>query len=151
MRDAIRYFHQNVLRVSENSNTGLITVAVLWTDPDLAAFWAMDFVRRVNARLRERALRQAEANVLYLQQELAKTNVVTLHQAIGRLLETELQKLMLARGNNEFAFRVIDSAYAPKYRERPKRSVIVVAGTLAGGFLGLLWVFVTNALRSEAP
>ncbi|NGX17012.1 Wzz/FepE/Etk N-terminal domain-containing protein [Wenzhouxiangella sp. XN24] len=148
-RDAVRFFHQHILQVSEDRKSGLTTVAIEWHDPDLAAAWATQLVEMVNDKLRERALAQAEANVAYLQLELAKTSVVTLQHAIGRLLETELQKVMLARGNNEFAFRVIDAAQSPKYRASPKRSLIAIVGTLVGGLLGLLWVFVANAFRSH--
>lgn len=147
MRDAVRFFHEEMLRVSEDRATGLVTLAIEWTDPELAAEWAAELVSRLNAIMRARALREAETNVAYLQQELAQTNVVTLQQAVGRLLESELQKLMLARGTQEFAFRVIDSAEPPKRRVRPKRSLIVIVGTLAGGLVSLAWIFLGRALR----
>jgi uncharacterized protein involved in exopolysaccharide biosynthesis len=148
MRDAVRYFHDEMLRVSEDRATGLVTLAIEWTDPVLAAEWASVLVSRLNAIMRARALQEAETNVTYLQQELAETNVVTLQQAVGRLLESELQKLMLARGTQEFAFRVIDSAEPPKRRVRPKRALIVIVGTLVGGLVSLAWVFLGHALRS---
>lgn len=148
IRDAVRYFRDEMLRVNEDRATGLVTLAIEWTDPVLAAEWASVLVDRLNSRMRERALKEAETNVAYLQQELAQTNVVTLQQAVGRLLESELQKLMLARGTQEFAFRVIDSAEPPKRRVRPKRALIVIVGTLAGGVVGLFWVFLGHALRS---
>jgi len=147
IRDAVRRFHEEILRVDEDRTTGLVTLAVEWTDPVLAAEWASVLVRRLNSRLRERALEEAESNVIYLQNEMAETNVVTLQQTVGRLLESELQKLMLARGTEEFAFRVIDSAQPPDQRIRPKRALIAIVGTLAGGVISLIWVFVGQALR----
>lgn len=147
IRDAVRRFHEKVLRVEEDRATGLVTLAVEWTDADLAAEWASVLVERLNSRLRERALKEAEANIVYLEGEMAKTNVVTLQQAVGRLVESELQKLMLARGTQEFAFRIIDPAQPPDRRIRPKRALIVIAGTLIGGVLALIWVFVAQALR----
>lgn len=149
IRDAVKYFHDKVLKVSEARDTGLVTLAIEWTDPEVAAEWATELVVRLNARLRERALTEAETNVAFLQTELGKTSIVTLQQSIGRLLESELQKLMLARGNEEFAFRVIDSASPPKERVRPKRAVIAVVGTMLGGMLALLIVFSRYALRSN--
>jgi uncharacterized protein involved in exopolysaccharide biosynthesis len=149
IRDAVRYFHDNVLSTTENRQTGMVTLAIEWTDAEAAAAWADALVRRVNARLRDRALREAEANVTYLQEELARTNVITLQQTISRLLESELQKLMLARGNEEFAFRIVDSAEAPKYRVRPKRTLIVVVATVLGGILGVFGVFFAHAMRSN--
>jgi uncharacterized protein involved in exopolysaccharide biosynthesis len=148
MRDAVRYFHDEVLRVNEDRATGLVTLAIEWTDPVEAAEWASVLVERLNSRMRERALEEAETNVTYLQQELAQTNVVTLQQAVGRLLESELQKLMLARGTQEFAFRTIDSAEPPNKRARPKRVLIVILGTLVGGVVSLIWIFLGHALRS---
>jgi len=149
VRDAVKYFHDNVLSVSQDRRSGLVTLAIEWTDPQVAAAWAEILVRRLNARLRQRALEEAETNVAYLQAELRQTSVVTLQQSIGRLLESELQKLMLARGNEEFAFRVIDSAAPPKYRVRPNRPLIAVLGTLMGGVLAVFAVFIGHALRSE--
>jgi len=149
IRSAVKFFHENLLRVTEDSKTGLVTLAIEWTDPDLAAEWASELVDRLNARLRERALREAESNVAYLRRELAETGVVTLQQSIGRLLENELQKLMLARGNEEFAFRVIDRAQSPKEHVRPRRLLIVAFGTLLGGMLGVFGVFIWSASRFE--
>lgn len=149
IRDAVRFFHANVLKVSQDRRTNFVTLAVEWTDPVAATLWADELVKRLNTRLRERALIEAEANVEYLQSELAKSGVITLQQSIGRLLESELQKLMLARGNEEFAFRVLDSPATPKRRVRPNRPVIAVAGTLFGGMLAVIGVFLAHALRGE--
>jgi uncharacterized protein involved in exopolysaccharide biosynthesis len=149
IRDAIKYFHENMLKVGEDRDTGLVTLAIEWTDPEVAAEWAKELVNRVNERLRARALKEAETNVTFLQTELGQTSVVTLQQSIGRLLESELQKLMLARGNEEFAFRVIDAASPPKERVRPKRALIAVVGTMLGGMLAVLIVFLSHAIRGK--
>jgi len=150
VRDAVRYFHESVLGVSENFDTGLVTIGIEWKSPTLAAEWANVLARRLNVRLRERALQEAESNVAYLQEELARTGVVTTQQTISRLLESELQKLMLARGNEEFAFRVIDAAEIPKKRVRPKRALIAVLGTIVGGMLSVFWVLLSSMARSRS-
>jgi uncharacterized protein involved in exopolysaccharide biosynthesis len=59
MRDAVRYFHDHILRVSEDRATGLVTLAVEWTDPVAAAEWASVLVNRLNSRMRDRALEEA--------------------------------------------------------------------------------------------
>lgn len=147
IRDGVKFFHDNVLKVDQDRQTGLVTLAVEWTDAETSAAWANELASRLNRDLRGRALREAEANVLYLQAELAHTSVLSLQQTISRLLETEMQKLMLARGNEEFAFRVIDRAENPKYRVRPKRTLTVILSTLVGGMFSVLAVFFVNAFR----
>lgn len=149
IRDAVKYFHDNVLRVSEDRQTGLVTLAVEWTDSALAADWAQLLAQRLNARMREQALSEAEANVAYLQSELSGTSVVTLQQSVGRLLESEMQKLMLARGNEEFAFKIVDGPEVPKRHVRPKRALIAILGTILGGILAVLVVCTASAFRKE--
>jgi uncharacterized protein involved in exopolysaccharide biosynthesis len=148
VRDAVKFFHERVLHVSEDRQTGLVTVGIEWTDGEVAARWAEEIVQRVNARLRQRALRDAEANVAYLQTEIAQTGVLSLQQSISRLLENELQKLMLARGNEEFAFRVVDAPQAPRDPIRPNRVLTVILGTLLGGVVGVFIVVVRHAVRA---
>jgi uncharacterized protein involved in exopolysaccharide biosynthesis len=150
IRDALRIF-ETVRSVSDDKKTGLVTLSVRWKDADTAALWANELARRVNARLRAEALAEAERNVTYLQKEMAATSVVSLQQSMGRVLEGEMQKLMLARGNEEFAFKVIDKATPPKLRDAPKRALIAIVATLAGGFLGILAVFLRQAWRSRPP
>ncbi len=150
VRDGVKFFHEEILSVSEARSTGLVTLAVEWTDPDIAAAWAGILVQRLNDRLRERALQEAETNVAYLQSEMASTTLVTLQESIGRLLESELPKLMLAKGNEEFAFKIVDPAVSPKHRVRPKRALTAVIGTILGGLLGIFIVLVGHSGRAPA-
>ncbi len=149
IRDAVRVFDTSVRTVSEDKKTGLVTLSIRWKDPDTAAEWANLLVQRLNDRLRQQALAESERNVAYLQKEMAATSVVSLQQSMGRVLEGEMQKLMLARGNEEFAFKVIDRATPPKLRESPKRSLIAIVSLLAGGFLGVLVVFLRKAIQNR--
>ena len=146
IRDAIDYFDKHVLLVNEDKKTGLITVGTQWKDAAIAAAWTNTIVDRLNDQMRSRVLTEGEANVAYLEKELAETNVVEMKLALSRILETELQKVMVARGDKQYAFRVVDHADVPKWRSWPKRRVIVAVGLLAGGLAGLVAVFVREYL-----
>jgi uncharacterized protein involved in exopolysaccharide biosynthesis len=147
VRDGVKYLIDKIRTVRNDKKSGLITLTIEWTDAKTAADWANLFVDRANERIRARALVDAQANVNFLQRELATTSVVTLQQSIGRLLDTELQKVMLARENKEFAFRVIDRAEVPKWRVWPKRAQVVALATLLGGALSIYLVFLRDAIR----
>jgi uncharacterized protein involved in exopolysaccharide biosynthesis len=148
IRDAVAAF-DGIRSVSEDKKSGLVTLSVRWKDPDTAAEWANLLVKRLNDRLRTQAEAESERNVAFLQREIAATSVVSLQQSMGRVLEGEMQKLMLARGNEEFAFKVIDRATPPKQRDAPKRTLIALVSLLAGGFLSLLAVFVRKAIANR--
>ena len=137
IRDAVRYFDEKVRFVSHDSKSGLVKLAVEWKDPDAAATWAKMLVDRVNKDMRARALAEAETNVQYLRAQLEASNVITMQQSIGRLLEVELQRLMLAKGTEEFAFKVLDPVQVPKIPSWPRPLVVLLMGLLLGLFLGV--------------
>ena len=60
-----------------------------------------------------------------------------------------MQKLMLARGNEEFSYRVIDSAQVPKEHSKPQRTLLVLFSVLLGGFIGVIIVLVRNSINKE--
>jgi len=108
------FFKKNIRQVSTNPKTGLVTLAIRWKDPKLAARWANDLVKLTNSYLRSRSLAESEQHIAYLQEQLAKTNVVPLQQSLYALMESEFKNQMLARGREEYALRVIDPATVPE-------------------------------------
>lgn len=144
-RDAVKRLDEEVRRVYEDKRTGKVSLSIQWTDPEVAAIWANQMVDDLNDRMRQRALEEAEANLAYLRRELDATSLVTLQQSIGRLIEGEIQKAMLAKGEREFAFRVIDRASVPKWRAGPRRALVLALSAVAGAFLGVLVVLLCNA------
>ena len=149
IRVAVKLFHEQILKIGEDRSAGLVTVAIEWTDPEVAAEWASEIVQRLNDRLRERALQEARTNVDYLREEMSRTTLFPLQESIGRLLEIELQKLMLAKGNAEFAFKIVDPAVPPRHRLRPKRAMIAIIGTILGGLLGVFAVLAIHSVRGD--
>lgn len=133
MRDAVRYWDQALRGVAEDRRTRIVKLTVEWKDAELAAKWANGFADLLNERMRQRALDDAQTSIEYLRNELVKTNEVVLQQSISRLIETEMQKLMMARGNPEFAFKIIDRAEVPKRKSSPQRALLTIgAGFLSG-------------------
>lgn len=147
VRDAILYFERSVLSVLQDRQTGLVTVSVRWKDPVQAATWANMLVEQLNTQMRARALAEGEANIGFLENEMSTTTQMSIRVATAELIEKELQKVMIARSNKEFAFKVIDHAQVPKYRAWPKRGIIAVIGVFAGGMGGLLAVFISELLK----
>lgn len=133
IRVAVETFDRSVRRVSEERKTGLVTLSIQWKNGVEAANWANALVDLLNARMRNRALAETGRNVAYLQKEIATTSVVSLQQAIGRLLETEMQKYLVASGNDEFAFKVVDPAVAPRRPFWPRPVLLTALAMLLGG------------------
>jgi uncharacterized protein involved in exopolysaccharide biosynthesis len=145
---AARFFVGRVRRVDED-RSGLVTLSIDWRDPEQAAAWANLLAARLNDHMRKRALAEAEENVNYLRHEFESTSVVPLQQSIGGLLENEMQKLMLARGNAEFAFRIIDRAEVSRAKLKPRVTLIVVLAAFFGGVFSVFVVLVRDMIRNR--
>lgn len=150
-RLAVAFFREKLLRVTEDSRRGVVTVSIEWTDPATAAAWVNELIGQLNLHMRNRASAEAEANIKFLNEELSSASLVAMRQSAGRLLEVELQKLMMARGEEAYSFRVLDPAEPPIYRSRPRRSLLVVAATILGGLLASAAVLVHHTFRRQIP
>lgn len=144
------FFKNEVRRVVENSKTGLVTLTITWTDPQLAAEWANDLVRATNDYLRSKAIEKSERHIQYLNEQAKATDVAQVRQAIYTVLESEIKNVMLAKGTDEYALKVIDPARAPEIRSSPRRTVWTLAGFFAGLTTSLLIVLVLRAWRHGA-
>jgi uncharacterized protein involved in exopolysaccharide biosynthesis len=133
IREAVETFDRRVRRVSEDRKTGLVTLSIQWQDGVEAAKWANALVEQLNARMRGRALDETARNIAYLQKEMANTNLLSLQEAVGRLVETEMQKYLLANGNDEFAFKVVDAAVAPRRPFWPRPVLLLALAAFVGG------------------
>jgi len=151
VRDGVVLFDNIVRNVSDDRRTGLVVLAVEWTDATMAATWAAELADLLNVRMSERARAQAEANIEYLQAEIAATNLVPLQQPIGRLLELELQKLMLAKNSSEYAYRIVDDPVIPKTPIRPRPALTLTVAAVLGGMIAVFALIVMNLAPLRGP
>lgn len=146
---AAGFFVARVRRIEEDARSGLVTLSIEWRDPKLAADWANSLAVRLNDYMRQRALSEAESNVEYLRKEFESTSMVALQQSISGLLESEMQKLMLARGNSEYAFRIIDRAEIPRAPTKPRVMLIVAVATIFGAVLAAFVVLLSDMIKNR--
>ncbi|MGY5617786.1 Wzz/FepE/Etk N-terminal domain-containing protein [Vibrio cincinnatiensis] len=139
----------NVLTVTTDKTSGLYTVSVSHYSPYIAQQWATWLVAEINQVMRERTIAETTQNLNYLQEQLQKTSVADMQATFYKLIEEQTKSLMLAEVQDEFVFKVVDPAVVPELKDKPKRALICVLGTLLGGMLGVAMVLVRFAFRRE--
>ena len=132
--DGVQKFLEAILFVTEDKKTGLVRVAVEWKDPKLCAQWANALVLLVNRNIRASAVAEARRNIDFLNKELAKIDTVEVRQAAYQLVESGLNRIMVASGQEQYALKVIDPAEAPDADGfvRPNRILDIFLGGLCG-------------------
>jgi uncharacterized protein involved in exopolysaccharide biosynthesis len=143
LAEAHKYFTRKILSVEREKSSDLITLSIDWSDGVEAAAWTNELVRRINAEMRGRALEQANKSVGFLEQELKRTYLVGTQEAIGRLMENQINQRMLANVTSEYALRIVDRALPPDPRDpiKPRKLLIVAVGFVLGLTVGLFLVW----------
>ena len=140
----------DLLSVTQDKKTGLVSVSVDAPAPTLAKEWVDALVHDVNEAMRASDLLEAERSITYLQKQLPLTQVADIQKVFYSLIEQQTKTKMLAQVRQEYAFKTIDPATAPERKARPARALICIFGTLFGGMLGLLWVLIRRRTPPRA-
>jgi uncharacterized protein involved in exopolysaccharide biosynthesis len=144
--DAYEKFDEKIRTVSEDRRTGLVRLSITWRDPGLASKWANRLIERANERLRSRAIADSEQSIAYLNKELANVSLVDIRQGMYRLMEAEINSIMLAKVHTDYAFQIIDPA-VPSDRDDevwPNKLLFVLSGLILGAVAGASLLLVSG-------
>jgi uncharacterized protein involved in exopolysaccharide biosynthesis len=144
---AVGKFRDTILSIKEKKEAQTTTIAIEWGDPVVAAQWANGIVALANKLMRDTSLQESAKNIKYLNEQLAKTEMVELRRVLYSLIENETKRQMLASGREQYAFRVVDPAVAPEQRIWPRRTLMALTGIFAGILLGTLLALGHDAWR----
>ena len=151
VQEAHRAFVEEFLGVSEDKQTGLVTVSVTHLSPSVARDWVNLLIKGINEAVRDRDVSEAENSIEFLNEQRLKTNLVSLTEVFSELIEEQTKIVMLANASDEYVFQVLEPPVAPELKSEPSRALICVLGTMLGGMLGLILVLTRHyALASKA-
>ena len=136
MEDSVRRFQQSVKFVSEDDRTGVVRLTIQWEDSLVGAEWANSYIAMLNAEMRDEAIAEAERSISYLEEELSKTNVVGIQQAVFGLIEAQTRAAMIANVRHDFALKVIDEARPTSDPSSPKTLLMIAIGLVFGFAVG---------------
>jgi hypothetical protein len=149
VQEAHKAFVQ-LVSISEDKQTGLVSVSVEHKSADIAKLWVELMVSRVSEDLRSNDIREAEESIKFLETQREKTSLVSLDEIFAQLIEEQTKTIMLANVSKDYVFDVIDPPVAPELKSKPSRTLICALGTLLGGLLGVVVVLIRHYGRRDA-
>ncbi|MGB2742315.1 MAG: Wzz/FepE/Etk N-terminal domain-containing protein [Cognaticolwellia sp.] len=139
--EAFKAFKE-VLSVSTDKESGMITLAIEHYSPEVATEWLLWLVDDINSTIREQDKVEAQNSIDYLSKKLQETQLADMQTVFYQLIEEQTKTIMLAEVSKEYVLKTIDPANAPEEKAKPKRALIVVLGTMLGGILSVLVVLI---------
>lgn len=135
---------KELLSVSTDKESGLITLSIEHYSPNIAIDWLDKLTKEVNSAMRETDKKDAQNSIDFLSSKLAETNLADMQTVFYQLIEQQTKTIMLAEVSEEYVLKTVDPANAPDDKTKPKRGLICVLGTMLGGMLAVMFVLVRH-------
>lgn len=131
-----------LLFVSTDKESGMITIAIEHHSPELAKQWLIWLVNEINNTMRDQDKADAQRSIDFLSDKLQETQLADMQKVFYQLIEEQTKTVMLAEVSQEYILRTIDPANAPDEKAKPKRALIVILGTIVGVVFSVLIVLI---------
>ncbi len=137
-----------ILTVSEDMETGFITVSLEHQSPYVAQRWLSLLISDVNKAMKEKDVTEAERSIDYLKKQLNQVSLADMRTIFYELIEEQTKIIMLAQVREEYIFKTIDKPVVPEEKAKPSRALICILGTMLGGMLAVMFVFMRHFASS---
>lgn len=156
IQDAYNLISKNLLKVSRDRKTDVITLSIEHEDPDFARKMVDHYINELSEGLRAAVLKDAEENMRFLSAQLDRTTDPLLREKIYNMLAKEIEKDTFARAQTHYGFYVLDPPIAPDLdkKARPKRSLICVLSVVVAFFVAVFLAFFLeylSRLKTDDP
>lgn len=148
-QESFKAFTTKHLSLSEDKNTGFITLSIKHQSPFIAKQWVELVVSEVNAFYRQKDKSESEKAVEYLNQQILMTDLSEIKEVIAQLLQEETKKLTLIEANESYVFDYIDPPAVMEVKTEPKRFLICIISAILGVMLSIALVLIRHYFSEE--
>ena len=148
-QESFEAFKDDHLNILEDNKTGYIALSIKHQSPLIAKQWVEIIVEEVNSFYRQKDKESSEKAVIYLNKQIANTNLTEIRQVTASLLEKEIQKLTLVEANKDYVFEYVYPPSVMEKKAEPNRFLIVILYLIFGALLGIIIVLIRHYFSNE--
>ena len=142
--------YQGIMSVREDKKTSFVTLSVEHKSPVIAQQWVEIMMDQIDQVMRDQDRQTALQSIAYLNSLAPTVNYEEISKALASLQQEQMKRLMMVEANENYIFKVLDSPIVPEMKVKPKRSLIVILGTMLGMMLSVLGVLVLHYTRTSS-
>ena len=139
MQESYNQF-SSLININEDELGGVINLSVEHKSPHIAKYWVDLMIESINIAMRKKDTDNSMEAINFLVSNLENTKQIVLRDAFSNLIEEQTKMMMLANISDEYALSIIDPAVVAETKSSPRRSLIVVLGSILGFFFSILFV-----------
>ena len=142
--------YQAIMSVNEDKKTSFVTLSVEHKSPVIAQQWVEIMMDQIDQVMRDQDRQTALQSIAYLNSLAPTVNYEEISKTLASLQQEQMKRLMMVEANENYIFKVLDSPIVPEMKVKPKRSLIVILGTILGIMLSVLGVLVLHYTRTSS-
>ena len=123
------------LSISKKGAYGLVELSFQSKSPALSKDVVQKIINHINKSMSEESLRESELNLNFLYGEISNQKSMQTKNAISKLIESQLQKKMLATNKENYVVKVVSPPLMPEEKSSPWRLGIIISSLLIFNFL----------------
>ena len=139
--------YRKAMVIYADIETGFVNLSMDHKSPFIAKEWVEIIINNINESMREIDKQDAQNAINYLSESTKFINILSIKEVISKLLENQMQTLMLTSSNKSYIFRTIDSPIASEEKARPSRALVCIIGTSLGFIISVLMVLGLHLIR----
>lgn len=142
--------YNEIITIAEDPKTSFVSISIDHVSPYIAKKWLNIIIHNINNHMREIDKLIAENSINFLNKSAQKTNLSEIKGAISKLLESQIQALMLVEASKDYVFKPIRSPIAPENKSKPSRGLIAILGTFLGFIISIfmsLYLYYFNSKK----
>lgn len=120
------------LKSSFSKRTGFLTVSFEHESPEFSQYILSLILNKIDKTIRDRDEFNAQNSIKFLKNELEIIETGELRAAVSALIQSELQKIILANRDSTYILNFIQPPFVPFEKNRPSRATICIMGTILG-------------------
>ena len=142
-QEAFKEF-KKALSINQDEETGLVYLSIEHISPHVAKEWMDVIIYNINECMREIDKEDAQNSINFLSDSIKTTNSQSIKLVFSKLMESQMQTLMLASSNEDYIFKTINSPIVPEEKSGPNRAFICIVCTLFGFIFSIILVLIQH-------
>lgn len=131
--------YKEILDISENKKTSFVSLSIKHHSPFIAKDWTNTIIEQIHNNMKEKDKASTVKSIDFLSDMTSQTNYEEIKNSINTLQQEQIKKLMMIESSADYVYFVLDAPYAPEKKYEPKRTQIVILGTLFGFIISILF------------
>ncbi len=138
-----------LIDITKDKVTGMVKLSLEHMSPELVQQWAQLLIIAVNKDIRERDIQEAQSSLNYLSKQLLETKVAEIRNSLAQLIEEQTKTLMMANIREDYVLKVVDPAFFPEEKVKPRRLLVVLMSMFGMGLFLMMLGYIRLLLASR--